>query len=162
MTMEENNLISERSLTDKEPGKPRMRIGQKRLFAAKYLETWSVQKAADLAGINKATGEQWLKKDPTIKSIIAKKVTTQLKTFDVDNKKIIAKLIEIAFSVDSKTRTSDCLRALELLGKANGLFAQEETQESTIPKVEITINQPQDDITAGLVAPTEETLSKLN
>lgn len=140
--------------------KPKSKVtqAQKKLFANKYLEEWSIGSASAYAGISVELGKRLIHKDPTIKSIISKNVTKKLSGMDIDNQKILAKFVEIAFHPDPQSaniKTSDQLRALEMLGKANGLFDQPEDKERSIPKVEVVITSDKQPEQQGLVAPTQ-------
>lgn len=137
---------------------------QKKLFAKHYLEHWSVSSATAFAGLSKPIGTALLKSDPVVKNIISKHVTKKLAGMEVDNQKILAKFVEIAFHPDpesAKIKISDQLRALEMLGKASGLFDQQEDKDKSIPKVEVVITSEKQQLEQkGLVAP--EQLLRIN
>lgn len=141
--------------------KPRSQttLQQKKMFAKHYVEHWSVSGATAFAGITHPNATALLKSDPVVKNIISKHVTKKLAGMEVDNQKILAKFVEIAFHPDpeaAKIKISDQLRALEMLGKASGLFDQQEDKDKLIPKVEVVITSEKQQMEQkGLVAPAQ-------
>jgi phage terminase small subunit len=108
-------------------------------FCSEYLKSLNATKAAIKAGYSKDTaysiGHENLSK-PEIKEYVKKRIDKSLEADNISlRKRILDELSKIAYDPmsddDSKVRTNDKLKALELLGKYDCMFT-DKVEHTTI------------------------------
>lgn len=116
---------------------------KQRLFVAAYLQDRNATASAKVAGYSKKTAHAQghsLLKHPEIKKAINAGVEKQFKKLDITADRILARIAEFAFEKEY-IKSSNILKALELLGKHRKLFTdvQEITGKDGGPQVILTM-----------------------
>jgi phage terminase small subunit len=111
---------------------------QKR-FVAEYLIDPNQKQAAIKAGYSEKTAEQigyQLLQKTSVAEAIAKAQEKRAKKADVTAAKVLQELADIGFDKDNE-RTTDRLKALELMGKHLAMFTDKVEMKATITEADV-------------------------